>query len=479
MQKSLPEKKTKIVCTIGPASNSPAMLEAMIRNGMDVARLNFAHGTPEGHRQIVERVRAAAAAVGKRVAIMGDLPGPKMRIGQLSQEPVDLEQGQRFTLQSEEIVGDEDRVSLSFDGLAGAAKKGDKIFVNDGFILLEVDEIIEDDVHCQVQVGGELRSFKGVNLPGIDLGIESFTAQDMRHLRLAAELGIDAVSQSFVQSDQDLNAMRQAAADLNFYPFIIAKIERARAVENLEAILEATDGLMVARGDLGVEIPIEEIAIVQKQIIRRANIAGKPVITATQMLQSMTENLRPTRAEATDVANAIADGTDCVMLSEETATGKYPDHVVGVMARIAAITEPHCEPLDAQTAINTARSMHETSAERRIALSIYLSSEAIAPVAVITPTYDGMTPRQISRFRLPMWIVAFSPNEQSLQQLKFSWGVYPVHLAELPSNWTGYVREWLYQHGVDNGLALLTYGIVVDEVDQTNQIMFIDLQAGG
>jgi pyruvate kinase len=284
-EKQLPSKKTKIVCTIGPASESRDTLEGMIQNGMDVARLNFAHGDLDSHRRAIEEIRAAACTVGQRVSIMGDLPGPKMRIGQMAEESVELERGQSFILQTEEVEGDSHRASLSFGGLPEAVTPGDKIFVNDGFIELEVCEVRGQEVRCRVVVGGELRSHKGVNLPGIDLGISAFTEHDRELLRFASEQGLDAISQSFVQEAADVQAVRVAAASLDYAPFIIAKIERSRAVEDLDAILESADGIMVARGDLGVEIPIEEIALAQKHIIRRANLYGKPVITATQMLE--------------------------------------------------------------------------------------------------------------------------------------------------------------------------------------------------
>ena len=332
---ALPSKKTKIVCTIGPASEDRDTLAQMLLGGMNVARLNFAHGDFESHAQVIENLRAAADSTGKRVAIVGDLPGPKMRIGKL------VKHGQSFILQTEDIVGDNQRVSLNFKSLPDVVAPGDLIYINDGFIQLEVQNVAGDHVICEVQVGGELRSFKGVNFPGIELGISAFTDQDLEFLKFAANQGLDAVGQSFVQGPEDIKAVRAAAKALDYYPFIIAKIERAKALNNLDAILEVTDGIMVARGDLGVEIPIETMAITQKNIIRQANIYGKPVITATQMLESMVIHPRPTRAEATDVANAILDGTDCVMLSGETAMGGYPVEAVIMMACIARETEPY------------------------------------------------------------------------------------------------------------------------------------------
>ena len=331
--------KTKIVCTIGPASDSLEILEQMIRAGMNVARLNFSHEDLAAHEKRIDSIRRAADAAGVPIAIMADLPGPKMRIGQLASEPVELEPGSTFTLTTEDAIGDEQRASVSFPRLPQVVKKGDALFLNDGMIQLEVSEVAGNDVQCRVVVGGELRSRKGLNLPGIDLGITAFTDRDHDCLRFAVEQGIDAVSQSFVESAKDIQAVRDAAAAFGGNPFIIAKIERSRALDQMDGILHAADGIMVARGDLGVEIPIERIAVVQKQLIQQANLLGKPVITATQMLESMTRNRRPTRAESTDVANAILDGTDCVMLSEESAMGQYPVECVAMLARIAESVE--------------------------------------------------------------------------------------------------------------------------------------------
>ena len=337
---NFPDHKTRIVATIGPASQDPATLAAMIRAGLNVARLNFSHGSEAYHAELIQTIRAVAAETGHRVAIMGDLPGPKMRIGDLSQEPVELLRDDTIILTTRELAGSAGLVSVSFPGLPAAVRPGDRLFINDGFILLKVQEVQGDDVICSVRVGGELRSRKGLNLPGIDLGISAFTDQDHEWLRFAARHGVDAVSQSFVASASDIDAVRAAAQALDYDPFIIAKIERRDALDQLDAILAASDGIMVARGDLGVEIPIEEIAVTQKRIVAQANRAGKPVITATQMLESMVKVRRPTRAEATDVANAILDGTDCVMLSAESAMGVYPVESVAMLAGIAAAVEP-------------------------------------------------------------------------------------------------------------------------------------------
>ena len=474
MENVLPLQKTKIVCTIGPASQDLETLKCMITNGMDVARLNFSHGDFESHGQMIENIRAAAAAVGRRVAIMGDLPGPKMRIGALAEEPVELKRGQPFILQTAEIEGDNRRASMSFAGLPRAVKPGDSIFLADGFIQLEVEKTTGQEVHCRVLAGGELRSRKGVNLPGIDLGISAFTDRDRECLGFAAEMRLDAISQSFVEQADDIHAVRDAAATNKYEPFIIAKIERSRAVDNLDAILETSDGIMVARGDLGVEIPVERIAIAQKHIILRANMSGKPVITATHMLESMVDHSRPTRAEATDVANAILDGTDCVMLSEETAMGLYPAETVAMMARIAQVTEPHANRRDVAGILEAAKASADISTEDLVSLSINLSAETLRPCAIVTPTLSGATARRVTRFRLPVWIIAVSRNESTCQNLQFSYGVFSVHERERPTSWTRYARDWLERHGLAKRLALLTRGTSTAHTGGTNQLEIVD-----
>src|SRR5512136_2678291 len=341
---SLPGHKTKIVATIGPASESPDMLERLIRAGMNVARLNFSHGDFRGHAERIARIRAAARVTGRRIAIMADLPGPKMRIGKLDPEPIALLPGDRFALTTEDIVGTARRVSMSFERLPQVVKPGDRLFLNDGLVQLMVERVTGTDVECVVAVGGELRSRKGLNVPGIDLGISAFTEHDRACLEFALQHGVDAVSQSFVETAADLEAVRAAAAAVGKQPFLIAKIERSGALEHLDEILNASDGIMVARGDLGVEVPIQEMALIQKQLIARANLACKPVITATQMLESMVASRLPTRAESTDVANAILDGRYCIMVSGESAVGKYPEDAVAMLASIAAATEARRPP---------------------------------------------------------------------------------------------------------------------------------------
>jgi pyruvate kinase len=439
----LPPNKTKIVATIGPASSSPEVIEQMIRAGMNVARLNFSHGEFATHQRNIETIRAASKRAGQRVAIMADLSGPKMRIGRLGVEKIDLKSGDRFVLTTDDVLGDQQRVSVSFERLPLVVKRGDMLSLNDGYIQLEVAEVRRTEVHCIVKVGGELRSRKGLNLPGIDLGIRAFTSRDRECLEFALGQGVDAVSQSFVECAAEIEEVREAAKQMGHQPFIIAKIERSRALENLNEILDVADGVMIARGDLGVEVPIERIALVQKDIMRRANQRAKPVITATQMLESMTSYRLPTRAEATDVSNAILDGTDAVMLSGESAMGAYPVEAVSMLARIAATVEPARRRVTVKEMYSGIDLTGRVRPEHLIAISVESSLEYLNPAAVVASTDNGRAARWLSAFRLPVWIAAVSPSEKTCQDLVFSYGVTPVHEPNEPAAWDTYVKDWV------------------------------------
>jgi pyruvate kinase len=455
---ALPAQKTKIVATIGPASDSLATMEAMLRAGMTIARLNFSHGDFDAYRRVIANLRKAAAAVGQPVAILADLPGPKMRIGTIAPEPIELKPGDTFTLTTEHVTGNAHRASVSFRELPDRVRQGDTLFLADGSIQLEVSAVQGRDVVCRVEVGGEIRSRKGLNLPGIDLGIRAFTDRDRECLAFAMAEGVDAVSQSFVESAADIHAVREAAAASGHAPLVIAKLERSRALDNLEAILDAADGVMVARGDLGVEIPIEMIAIAQKHILRQANLRGKPVITATQMLESMITNRRPTRAEATDVANAILDGTDAVMLSGESAMGRYPVESVAMLARIAQAVERFRPGAGVREELRARTRADRPSVTDAIAFSLNATVERLSPAIVVIPTRGGTSARSVTRFRLPMWIVAACSHEATCQQLRFSWGVHPVSVAETTDDWRTFTRQFLAQHGIDGHIAVLSAG---------------------
>jgi len=474
---ALPQNKTKIVCTIGPASESPDVMEKMIQAGMNIARLNFSYGDFSTHKKVIGNLRAASSKTGRRLAIMADLSGPKMRIGELDPEPIELVPGDTFTLTTDNITGNNTRASVSFAGLPKAVKVGDTLYLNDGYIQMEVIKVHENDVTCTVKVGGELRSRKGLNLPGIDLGISAFTKKDRECLQFALENGVDAVSQSFVENAEDIHEVRKAAQELGYQPFIIAKIERSNALTNIDEILEAADGIMIARGDLGVEVPIERIAVVQKDLMRRANIRAKPCITATQMLESMTANKRPTRAEATDVSNAIINGTDCVMLSGESAMGNYPVESVMMLAKIATAVEPERHQIPVKELFQGIDLTDRIKPEHLIAGSVEVSLQYATPAAVFVPTRTGATARSIGRFRLPVWIIAVSSQETTCQNLQFSYGVFPVREKDHPENWKSYVKKWLQHHRIPGDIVILTEGPSKKHPDANHRMEIIDLRA--
>jgi len=471
----LSSHKTKIICTIGPACEQVETLEAMIHAGMNVARLNFSHGDFAVHRRSVENIRKASSNVGQRVAIMADLPGPKIRVGIVENGPVELIKGQELILTSDDVLGDNRRVSVSLPQLTKILKPGDKLFINDGLIYLEAIGVSGSEVTCRVLAGGELSSRKGLNFPGIDLGMRAFTEHDYECLKAALAMGVDSVSQSFVACPEDVVAVRAAAADLGYSPYIISKIERAEALKCIDEIIAVSDGIMVARGDLGVEIPIEQIAIVQKQLVEKANRVGKPVITATHMLDSMIDQKRPTRAEATDVANAIFDGTDCVMLSGESAMGKYPVESVAMLASIASTAEPHRQNDRLAKTLSAYRHDDDVKIIDLIALSVQRTLECARPVAVVCPTRSGATARNVARFRPAVVITAFTSNEATCMALQFSYGVLPVLVPEDHEDWNNFTREWLGKQGLTAGLAILTQGPASDNPAVNHRMEILDL----
>ncbi len=470
----LTSQKTKIVCTIGPACSSPDVMAGMVRSGMGAARLNFAHGDRESMAELLDRLEAVSREVGRRITVLADLAGPKIRVGDLRQGSLDLQRGDGITLMDGRPRA-RDEVPLAVSGVAGRLESGDLVFMNDGFIRLSVIGVEEGRARCRVESGGRLFSGKGVNVPGRDLGLEALTESDRDWIAFAAEHAIDALSVSFVRSAGDVEKVRGIAAGLDYRPFLVAKIERGQALANLDGILASADGLMVARGDLGVETEIERIALVQKTLIRRARYAEKPVITATQMLESMVSNPRPTRAEATDVANAVLDGTDCLMLSEETAMGEYPVETVATMARIAGLTEERMarDPGFADT-------IRWDRGPRRDVRDLVVDSvktivEASEPVAVVTPTSGGTTPRKISRHRLPVWVVAVTTEERTCRELGLSWGVHPVLVPQRPPGWEEFAADWIRRQGIDSGLVILTEGSSAADADALSRTEIIRL----
>jgi pyruvate kinase len=412
-------RRTKIVCTIGPASETEEMIAKLIAAGMNVARLNFSHGTTEYQRELVRKVKRVRKALNKPVAILQDLQGPKIRIGIIESGSVQLQPGQEFILTSDTVPGDQHRASVSLKSLPHEVTTGHPILLADGNIELRVEKVVPPDIYCRVIVGGQLSSHKGINLPGSEVHVDSLTKKDRKDIVVGLEEGVDAIALSFVRKAADILACRKVIKDHGGNIPIIAKIEKHEAVDNIDSIVAASQAVMVARGDLGVEIDLEKVPLVQKSIIRKCNALGKPVITATQMLQRMVDNPRPTRAEATDVANAILDGTDAVMLSEETAAGKYPTEAVMMMDRIARSAESALDelkfeniPIDAGTSDAISRAS-------------YFIAKEIGAAAIITPTWSGSTACLVSRFRPKQPILASTPNEAALDFLSLCWGVVP------------------------------------------------------
>ncbi len=470
-----PNQKTKIVCTIGPASRSSEVLESMILAGMNVARINFSHGDFTEHEETIANIRAISKKVGRDLAIMADLPGPKIRIGNLREEPITLTNGDSISLTTEEILGDSRRVFVNLPNLPQVVNRGDQIFLNDGLVQLEVENISGRDVECKVVVGAELRSRKGLNLPGISLGIGAFTKRDYDCLKFAVGQDVDAVSQSFVESALDIEALREAAALLGASPFVIAKIERSRALDNFDEILNAADGIMIARGDLGVETPIERIAIIQKEIMAKANLLGKPVITATQLLESMTSNRRPTRAESTDVANDILDGTDCVMLSAESATGNYPVDAVETLAKIARATEEYRSKRPIGHFLAMPDIGRNLDIRDLIAFSVKNTLDHIQPDGIFVPTRSGASARSMSRFKFPVWIIAVSSHQTTCRRLHFSYGVIPELVSEEPEDWRSYTSQWLAGKGICGNMVILTQGPSSKHPETNNRMEIVDL----
>ncbi len=475
MSIELPSSKTKIVATIGPASQSVTVIEQLIQAGMDIARLNFSHGAFSHHQSTIENIRTAATASGRRVAIMADLPGPKMRLGEFGSGSVDLVAGQNFTLTTREISGTNEMASVSFQRLPQVVTPGDLLYLNDGYVQMKVEQVVGNDVLCAVTVGGELSSSKGLNLPGIDLGVSAFTDNDRACLEFALDHGVDAISQSFVESEDDIIAVREAAKERGHDPFIIAKIERSRALDNIEGIMDAADGIMVARGDLGVEVPIESIAVIQKNLVRRAIRKGKPIITATQMLESMISNRLPTRAEATDVSNAILDGTDCVMLSGESAVGKFPVESVSLLSRIAATVEPVRREFSVKEKLLDAALGVGLPPKNLISHSVRHCLRHDSLAAVFTPTMSGASAKRVAAFRPPVWVVAVSPSETTCRQLQFSYGVIAVHNPVDPEIWDDFVKSWSTKHDLSGNHALLVAGPSRVNPDSNHRLEIIEL----
>jgi pyruvate kinase len=420
-------RRTKILCTIGPSSREPDILRRLIRSGMDVARLNFSHGDADTHRENVERIRSTAKAEGRPVAIQVDLQGPKFRMGNIVESGVSVAKGETIILTTEDVQGHVPRAlpvqNKIFPDLVEA---GDRILIDDGLIELKVNSSTATEVECQVLTGGSIKKNKGINLPGVSADLPSMTDKDRQDLAHALEWGVDWIALSFVRTAGDVETLKNSIRELTDQPVpVMAKIEKPEALENIEAIIEMADAIMVARGDLGIEIPTEQVPMAQKRIIGRCNEVGIPVVTATQMLDSMIRNPRPTRAEASDVANAILDGTDALLLSGETTIGRYPVETLQTMDRIICQVEEE----QADIPVRPFRPLEEgvnLSIARAVARAARDAAHNLNTAAIIAVTASGYTARIVSRYRPRVPIIAVTPEERIQRQLMLYWGVRPL-----------------------------------------------------
>lgn len=420
-------KKTRIVCTMGPACDDENILREMMLSGMNVARFNFSHGNHEEQKERIDRVKKVREELGLNIALMLDTKGPEIRIRQFETGKTTLFPGNKFTLCCYDIPGTDERVSVTYENLYNELETGNELLIDDGLVKIRVEKIEDKDIICTVIDGGELSNNKSINIPGVNILLPALTERDIEDILFGIENDMDVVAASFIRSKEDVEGIRKlldenGGSDI----MIISKIENRKGVDNLDEIIDASDGVMVARGDLGVEIPAKEVPVVQKKMIRKCNILGKPVITATQMLDSMIENPRPTRAEVGDVANAVFDGSDCVMLSGETAAGKYPVESVKTMAEVVLTAEnekyliPHYE-------IASHAEISET-----ISYSSFRTAQIIGANAILTPTTSGYTARMVAKYRPDVPVVALSSKERVLNQLMLTYGVIPVKIDELP-----------------------------------------------
>lgn len=417
-------RKTRIVCTIGPASSSEAVMESLLTAGMNVARLNFSHGDHASHRDSYAKLRRASEKLGKPLGILADLCGPKIRLGEVAPGTV-IEAGQTFTFVTQPIVGNRHEASITYPNLPNEIEVGQRILVDDGKIEFWVTDVTDGRVVTEARNSGLLLSRKGVNLPSVALSVPSVTEKDKDDLRFALELGVDFVALSFVRKPEDLSETRALMRDLGREVPLVAKIEKLEALDHLGAIINECDAIMIARGDLGVELPLEDVPLIQKRIIARCKAAARPVITATQMLESMTEVYRPTRAEVNDVANAIFDGTDAVMLSAETASGHFPEEAVAVMHRIALKAETGLD----YSAVHLLRPPRGDAPEAVAHAAVEISEEVSAK-AILACTRSGRTVRALSRFRPRAPILGIASDEMVLRQFSLNWGVTPIGIKE-------------------------------------------------
>jgi pyruvate kinase len=464
-------KKTKIICTLGPSTDKPGILEGLLEAGMNVSRFNFSHGSHEEQGKRIQILRTASERLNKKVALLLDTKGPEIRLGKFAQGKVQLKIGQVFTLTSRDVLGTVERASVNYKSLPKEVAAGNIILLSDGLISLHVDEVKGDEIITTVQNSGEIGDRKRVAVPGVSLNLPFLSADDKADILFGISQDMDFIAASFVQRAGDIIAIRRLLEDANAQMEIIAKIENAEGVKNIDEIIKVADGIMVARGDLGVEIPAEEVPIVQKRLIEKCNKAGKPVITATQMLESMMLNPRPTRAEASDIANAILDGTDCIMLSGETASGKYPVETLQTMARIAMRTEESLQ----YNAILMSKgiTLQNTTTDAISHATVQIAYELNA-AAIITATEHGYTARMVSKYRPQATIIAVTPNERTIRRMMLFWGVQPVlgvatnNSDDMVQNATAKsVEQGLVKEG---DLVVITAGVPAGMSGTTNMI---------
>ena len=464
-------KRTKIVCTLGPASDKEEILRELVKSGLNVCRFNFSHGSHEEHKERMDLVKKVREELGQPVAILLDTKGPEIRTGNFDEPEVLLEEGQKFTITMKDVVGNKEMCTVSYKGLVNDVVPGDTILIDDGLVGLKVEEINGDDIVCIVENSGIVKNHKGVNVPGVKINLPALTEKDIKDIEFGISEGIDYIAASFVRKASDVLAIREVLENNNATHIkIISKIENQEGIDNIDSILQVSDGIMVARGDLGVEIPTPEIPIAQKMMIKKCNQLGKPVITATQMLDSMMRNPRPTRAEVTDVANAIYDGTDAIMLSGETAAGKYPVEAVKTMATIAKRTE---ETLKYNELLKK-RKIEDVTVTNAISYATCTTSADLNAKAIISFTTSGHTARMVSKFRPQCPIIATTEDEGVMRRLALVWGVYPVktsHVGNTDDLFTTSIASAKEKKYLENGdLVVITAGVPSGISGTTNLI---------
>ncbi|MDO8604579.1 MAG: pyruvate kinase [bacterium] len=472
-------KKTKIVATIGPASDSEIMLTKLVKAGMNVCRLNFSHGTHEEHFEKVRNIRKVAEKLGTPTAILQDLSGPKIRIGGFYKDSVILKKGSTFTLTTKACVGDETRAFVNYPALTKEIKEGDSILLDDGKKRLEVLSVMGSEIKCRVIVGGETKGRRGVNLPGVSLKISCLTPKDKEDIVFGVEHRVDYIALSFVRRASDIRELRAILTKARSTVKIIAKIETDEAIQNIDAIIREADGVMVARGDLAVEVPAQEVPILQKMIIEKCNIAGKPVIVATQMMESMIKSPVPTRAEVSDVANSILDGADAVMLSEESALGEYPVETVKMMSDVANIAEknyPHREALYGNTPVHESNeSAHRKDVVDAVTFSVVSTASAVGAKVIIALSESGLTARMVSRYRPAQTVIAMSPKGYIVRQLELVFGCFPVRIDHFSNvlDVMKVVRTYVLKHKLakKGDKVVVAAGVPFGHIGGTNMIM--------